>query len=77
MSEMDLLDIFAENLNYVMNDENVSATELARLTGLEKSTISRYLKAQRMPSMKTFLNICRALNCDYYDILPPITSYIR
>lgn len=74
---MDLLDIFAENLNYVMNDENVSATELARLTGLEKSTISRYLKAQRMPSMKTFLNICRALNCDYYDILPPITSYIR
>ena len=77
MSEMDLLDMFAENLKYVMNDENVSAAELARLTGLKKSTISRYLKAQRMPSMKAFLNICRALNCDYYDILPPMTSYIK
>lgn len=77
MSEMDLLNMLAENLKYVMNDENVSAAELARLTGLEKSTISRYLKTQRMPSMKAFLNICRALNCDYYDILPPMTNYIR
>lgn len=77
MTQIDFLDMFAENLKWVMNDENVSAAELARRSGIDKAAVSRYLKGHQMPTMRAFVNICRALNCDYYDILPPMTSYIR
>lgn len=77
MTQVDFLDMFAENLKLVMNDVNMNAAELAKRTGIQKSTISRYLKARQMPTMCAFVNICRALKCDYYDILPPTTSYVK
>ena len=77
MTQIDFLDMFAENLKWIMRDENISAAELSRRTGMRKSTISKYLKGQQMPTIRAFVNICIALNCDYYDILPPMTSYVR
>lgn len=40
---------FARNLESVMDDNDVSLSELSFRTGLSKSTICRYLNAERSP----------------------------
>lgn len=70
ISEMELLNAFASNLKYVMEYEGITQSELARKSGLSKSTICMYTKAKRMPSMAAIYNICFALNCRIDDLIP-------
>lgn len=76
MTEIDLLDSFAENVNCEMRRNGIDQSELARKSGVSRQAINRYLNRQRMPNLRSIVNICYALNCDYDDILPFLTSLV-
>ena len=63
MSEIELMEIFADNLRDKMIEVGVGQNELAREINVGKSTISRYLSKERMPTLKVLLNICYVLEC--------------
>lgn len=70
MSEVELIDIFADNLRYTMKDVRISQAELAKEARLSESTISRYLSKERLPTVKALINLCVVLNCDVEDLIP-------
>lgn len=57
MTEQNYLEAFAYNLDYIMQDEGINQSELAKRSNIGKSTISKYLNAKQMPTMKTITNI--------------------
>lgn len=71
MSELDFIDIFADNLRDLMKEVGISQQELADETGISKGTISKYIHKQIMPSLKNFMNICYVLDCDPTDLYIP------
>ena len=70
MSEVELIDIFADNLRDVMDEQGFSQRALANESGINHSTISRYLKKERMPSVPSVINLSLALDCDIDDLIP-------
>ena len=70
MSEVEFIDIFADNLRDMMEDVRISQRELAKEAMLSRITINRYLNKKMMPSLRAIINICYVLNCNLYDILP-------
>lgn len=70
MSEVELIDIFAENLRYTMQDVRITQSELARYTGLSEAAISRYLAKKRLPTISALVNMCVVLNCTLDDLIP-------
>lgn len=70
MSEVEFLNIFADNLRDLMKEVGVSQNELASMIGTSKSVVSRYINKQIIPSLPTFINICIALDCDLEELVP-------
>lgn len=70
MREIEFIDIFSDNLQYSMQYANMTQRELADASGIDESVISRYLRKQRMPSVRCLVNIAYALNCDIQDLIP-------
>lgn len=68
MTEMEWMRKFADNLNKLMFDANISQKELAIETGVTVPTISRYLNAQRIPCGKSLVNMSLALNCSIDEL---------
>lgn len=77
MNEQNYLEAFAYNLDYIMQDEGINQSELAKRSNIGKSTISKYLNAKQMPTMKTISNICYALGCEFEDIIPLTSSLVE
>ena len=69
ISEVEFIEIFADNLRDVMKDVGISQRQLAKEACVTEATISRYLNKERMPTMRAFMNICYALDCEYSDLL--------
>lgn len=69
MTELEWMDIFGDNLKEILKEANMSQNDLARKTGIERSTISRYVNKICMPSLKSVINISHALNCDLSDLI--------
>lgn len=69
MSEMEWLEIFSDNLVYMMREQGYSAKELADAAGLDKSTVSNYINKQRIPSMRSIINLAYVLGCDLNDFI--------
>lgn len=69
MSEMEWLRIFAGNLDYWLTSTGMSQHDLAKVTGLDQSAISRYANAQRMPTIRAIVNIANALGCSMDDLI--------
>lgn len=70
ISELEAIEIIGDNLRDIMKDARISQNKLAKESRLTQATISRCLNKQYMPSVKTIMNLCYALNCDYNDLLP-------
>lgn len=77
MTEQNYLEAFAYNLDYIMQNEGIIQSELAKRSNIGKSTISKYLNAKQMPTMKTISNICYALGCEFEDIIPLTSSLVE
>ena len=48
-----------------------SKSELAKVIGVSKPTVSQYLSGRIMPSLVTFAKMCAFLDCSADDILKP------
>lgn len=72
MTETEWFDIFRGNLQSIMDDRQMSRKELAQESGVSEPTLSRYLSGkvyvQRLPSIKTIVNLSEALDCDISDL---------
>lgn len=70
ISEVEFICIFADNLSGIMDEVGISQRQLAKKAHITEAALSRYLNKQRMPNMRTFMNLCYALQCEYSDLLP-------
>ena len=59
---------FAEKLREVMKEQNLSQSDLSRLTGIGRSSISQYLSGRNIPSPQRQEDIAVALKLpeDYF-----------
>lgn len=69
MSEVEWLNIFADNLLHLMVDRRMSQYELADMTGLSQATISKYIRKQQMPGVKALINLAYVLNCSLDELM--------
>lgn len=69
MSEVEWMDIFADNLVNVLDEANMTQKELADAIGVTKSIISRYINKQRMPSLKNIINMSDVLNISIDELI--------
>lgn len=69
MTEVEWIDIFANNLRDILKDRKMSQKELANEIWVTEATISRYINKQRIPSIKHILEISYALNVDVNELI--------
>ena len=69
MGQQEWLNIFGDNLASILEEERISQRELARLTGLNESTISRYINKLQVPTVRAIINISFALDWQFEDML--------
>lgn len=62
MSEVEWINIFSGNLRSLLYETGMTQQELADKSGLTKSTISKYLNGQIMPSVAALVNIYHVFN---------------
>ena len=48
---------------------NITQKELAKRLGINPSTVSKYMRLDKYPSLDTFANICEILDVSADDIL--------
>lgn len=69
MSEFEWLSIFGDNLKSLLKEAGMTQEELANATGLSKSTISRYIHKEQIPTIRAIINISYELDCDLNDLI--------
>jgi transcriptional regulator with XRE-family HTH domain len=69
MSEQQWLNIFGDNLLYLMHSANLTLQDLSDATGLCKSTVSKYINKQIVPGARAIVNLAYALNCSTDDLI--------
>lgn len=68
MSELEWIETFAGNLTEIIKESGYSQREVADITGIMQSTISKYMNGKMMPSVKNIVNLAYALNCDVREL---------
>ena len=56
-------------LKKMANEQSLSCTSLARVTGIPRSTVSRYLNAKAPIPLYAFILLCHALNCNIIQVV--------
>lgn len=69
MTELEFMEDFSDNLIYYLQRKGWSQRELAEQSDLSQAAINRYIKCERMPTIKAIINICYALDCDIEDLI--------
>lgn len=57
MTELEWLEIFGDNLRYILEDTRYTQEELADCIGTSQSAISSYINKLYIPSLKNVLNL--------------------
>ena len=70
ITEVQWLDVFANNLVSLLQDARMTQRELADASGISEATISKYVNGQQMPQVKALVNICYALDIDIEELIP-------
>lgn len=68
-SEKEWLNIFADNLMEIIEEQGYSQSEFAKAVGVSRPTLNRYLKKERMPNIRFIINTSYVLNVDFMDLL--------
>ena len=68
MSELEWIETLAGNLTEIIKESGYSQREVADMTGIMQSTISKYMNGKMMPSVKNIVNLAYALNCDVREL---------
>lgn len=69
MDEKKWLEIFAERLSIAMYDAKYTQRDLAEMSGISESTISKYLNRQQIPGIKAIINMSYVLDCSVSDLV--------
>lgn len=69
MTEKEWMDIFADNLQGMLDEGNMTQKDLAEVTGLTQPSISNYLNKRRMPSVKALINISSFFGLSVDDLI--------
>ena len=68
MTQTEWKDIFANNLVDVLNEKNMTQSQLARETGLSVSRIHDYINKNATPTIYALSNIAYVLDLDIHDL---------
>ena len=60
---MEYMSKFVENLKDLMFDNNLTQKDLADNTGIDRASISRYLKGNCIPNLKAVVKLSEYFNC--------------
>ncbi len=63
------IDDIQKRLREAITYSNVSQKELAQKLGVNPSTVSKYMRLNKYPSLDTFANICEILDVSSDEIL--------
>ena len=63
------IDDIQKRLRDEIKSANLSQKELANKLGINPSTVSKYLRLDKYPSLETFANICEILDVSADEIL--------
>ena len=69
MTELEWAKEFGNNLKSLLEEWGVSQKELSEMSGISEPTISRCLRGEYVPNIRTVINIGHALNCDVEDLI--------
>lgn len=58
------MNTFADRLNFLLTNAEMRPIDLSNVTGIDKSSISRYLNGDYVPKQRRLTKIARALNAD-------------
>ena len=58
-----------KRLREAINSSDISQKELAEKLGINPSTVSKYMRLDKYPSLDTFANICKILDVSSDEIL--------
>lgn len=69
MTEIQWIDIFADNLREIIAESGYSQMEVAEMTGIPQPVLSRYVNKRVVPSVVNIIKLSYALNCDIRDLI--------
>lgn len=69
MTELEWAKLFSDKLKRLLEEWGMTQKELSEETDLSESTISRCLSGKYIPTVRTIINIGRALGCDSEDLI--------
>lgn len=69
MNDKEWLHIFAVNLIWAMDMNNMSQRELSIKTGVSENTISNYIHENREPKITNVMKMAEVLNCDIRELI--------
>lgn len=61
-------EVFVKNLQHLLNERNMSQTDLAKLTGLSLASINGYLLGKNRPLLTQAIIICSSLDVSLEDM---------
>lgn len=70
ISEIEFMNIFADNLKSMIQDRRYTQKELAHDANISEGALSSYLAGKKMIGIRALMNICMVLDCDASEILP-------
>ena len=56
-------------LREAIKTSHISQYEIAKKLGITQSTVSKYMRMDKFPSLETFANLCKILDVSADDIL--------
>ena len=66
---MIIIDDIQNRLREAIKYSNISQKEIAKKLGINPSTVSKYMKQDKYPSLDTFANLCKILDVSADEIL--------
>lgn len=58
-----------KRLREAIKNSGLTQTEIAKQLGITQSTVSKYVRRDKYPSIDTFANLCKILDVSADDIL--------
>lgn len=69
MTELEWMEMFGDNLVYMLDKHCLSQKELAEKTGISETSISNYINKRKIPGMKAIINIAYGLDCSVSELI--------
>ena len=69
ISEQEWLDMFSDNLRDILIEEGITQRDLADEMGVSEAAVSRYVKGERIPDLKSLINMSFVLGMSLDELM--------